>query len=337
MRFGLEVSPINNLSIEVCPRVHLGLISMHAGANRKNGGVGFALDGPRGIVSVNHSRILNIVDERSYGFSPNELTHITERIQQIAMSEGLSTLVEVRLRGPLATHIGMGSGTAFRLAILEALFLANGRALTKADLVRYSGRGGTSGIGINTYFSGGLVFDLGIHAEDATFVPSSHTVPTNYPLTIASLPMPAWPLCICVPNWLPSKTQEQELEFFQRVTPLAAPDSFEASYHALFGVYASVAEANFSNFCLAVEAMQQVRWKQLEWLEYGASLFDLRDTLRQLGAECIGMSSLGPMLFCFGQIENLRAIRDHGQALNCRITLTTVSNEGREIKSAVDA
>jgi beta-ribofuranosylaminobenzene 5'-phosphate synthase len=337
MTYGVKALSINSLSIEICPRIHLGLISMHAGAARKNGGVGFALNGPHGVVSVARSSVLRITDERINGFNSNELDQISAIIQHAADGENLPSLIDVRLHGSLATHIGMGSGTAFRLAILEALFLANSREITEPELIRYSGRGGTSGIGINTYFSGGLVFDLGVQNNSSKFMPSSKAAPTSYPLTVGSQHMPAWALCICVPNWLPTKTQDQEIEFFERVTPLPAPASFETAYHALFGVYASVVEANYANFCLAVEAMQQVQWKQLEWLEYGQSLFALRDKLRQFGANCVGMSSLGPMLFCFANVKVLQTIECQAADLNCRVWLTEVSNHGRKMKSVVDA
>ncbi|WP_369510459.1 GHMP family kinase ATP-binding protein, partial [Escherichia coli] len=97
----------------------------------------------------------------------------------------LRTAFAVTITGNLATHVGMGSGTGIRLACIEALLALNEVSLPQEELVRLSERGGTSGIGIKTYFDGGLVLDLGVRNDNAGYAPSGLIRPKALP---ASLP-----------------------------------------------------------------------------------------------------------------------------------------------------
>jgi beta-ribofuranosylaminobenzene 5'-phosphate synthase len=212
----------------------------------------------------------------------------------------------------MRTHVGMGSGTAIRLATLEALYTINGVSVPRDGLTVRSGRGGTSGIGINTYFDGGLILDLGVKAALFDFLPSSQPRPGSLPTTLPPLSMPQWPLALCVPRGIQPKSQDQELEFFKRTTPLDPESSFRSAYDALFGIYAAVAEIDYAAFCKAVDSIQSTSWKDAEWHEYGTPLTKLRDDLLRAGADCVRMSSLGPMLFCFGRADALANIaRNH--------------------------
>ena len=240
----------------------------------------------------------------------------------------LTTRVSVTLSGDLRTHFGMGSGTAIRLGILETLFRINGKDVERNKLVGHSGRGGTSGVGVSSYFTGGLVLDLGTK-NDGRFLPSSQSIGSLTPLTLPWVRMPDWPLCLCLPMSVTPKTQADEIDFFSRVAPIASRDSFESSYHVLFGIYAAVVENNFAAFCDSVDALQQSRWKRLEWSEYGEVLPQLNKKIRNLGIACVGMSSLGPMLYCFGTETNLENLRQEADALECNVFLTRPRNAGR--------
>ena len=225
--------------VEVSPRIHLGLISMHSEAPRKNGGIGFSIADPTATVIIQAADRLCIEDNRTFPFERYEIEEFLESLKLICSKDNLVQPVHIAINGSMRTHVGMGSGTAIKLAVIEGLYGINGSSLTQSELVNRSGRGGTSGVGVTTYFSGKLVFDLGVVNDGAPIVPSSRAIRTRAPLVLSAVEMPTWHLCLCVPNSIRPKTQKEEAEFFERTTPLGSDASYEASYEALFGIYSS--------------------------------------------------------------------------------------------------
>lgn len=306
----------------------MGLISLHRGAVRKNGGIGFAIEAPTANLHIEKSTDFLFADKRSNPLADCEKEQLLRMMQDTSKECGLTTRVSVVLTGDLRTHFGMGSGTAIRLGILEALFRINGKNVERNKLVRHSRRGGTSGVGVNSYFTGGLVLDLGTE-NDEKFLPSSQSIGSSIPLTLPWIRMPDWPLCLCLPRSVTPKTQTDEVNFFGRAAPIEPRDSFEASYHILFGIYAAVIANDFAAFCTSIDVLQTTRWKRLEWSEYGEVLWQLKERIRNFGVNCVGMSSLGPMLYCFGTEGKMEKFRQAAEALECDFLLTRSRNTGR--------
>jgi len=326
--------PANRICVCIQPRIHIGLISMHDTAPRLNGGVGFAIDKPTARIDVTEASNLSVHDDRRIPMTPGELRQLSEALERFALRHGLEGRAEIRISGSMLTHVGMGSSTAIRLGATEALAVLNGFPAARDVLVTGSERGGTSGIGINSYFAGGLICDLGRPNEGNSFVPSSQARTARSPLALPSVSMPNWPLVLCIPRSIPPKTQQEEIAFFERTTPLPPTTSFEASYVALFDVYASAAEADYSAFCRGITRMQQTAWKQAERQQYGSALQTLSATLLETGADCVGMSSLGPMLYCFVQSTKLMAIVDAARTMDCEVHQTAPANHGRRLTSS---
>jgi beta-ribofuranosylaminobenzene 5'-phosphate synthase len=323
---------VHSIRVRVLPRVHFGLLSMHEGAPRVNGGVGFAVDGPRAQIDVTEAAQLSIHDNRPFPMVPAELAQLAKSFELFARTHQLRRCADIRISGGMLTHVGMGSATAIRLGATEALALLNGIPLARDALVAASGRGGTSGIGVNSYFDGGLICDLGRRNDGKPFAPSSQICGTQPPLALPTVPMPVWPLLLCVPRAVAPKTQQEEIAFFERAVPLPASASFEASYIALFEIYAAAAERDYIAFCRGVERIQQTTWKRAERAEYGSALATLDAALLEAGADCVGMSSLGPMLFCFADPARIIAISDAARAIGCEVYRTTPANRGRQVR-----
>lgn len=319
------------MKICVKPRIHISLISMHADGPRVNGGIGFALEDPKGILSFNTSDRFALNDRRTTPLTGSELEQLEAVLSETQSSLNLKHNVQVLLEGDMLTHYGMGSGTAIRLACLEALLTLNKRNATKHELIRYSNRGGTSGIGINTYFDGGFVFDLGAKNQQTGLLPSSRVRRPELPLLLDALDMPDWKVGLCIGKTLETKTQQEEADFFERTCPISAHGSYELLYHSLFGVYASLRENDLETFGEAIKQIQQCEWKRKERSEYGEELLKLESKLYQLGANCVGMSSLGPLLFFLALDEVYKRIVNGMQKEDCYIIVTPCSNSGREI------
>ncbi len=270
---------------------------MHTGEYRINGGIGFAITDPACELVFSRATDFAINDQRTAPLLAGELGRLTAILKAEQKRRGFATAFEVSIGGKMRTHFGFGSGTAIRLACLEALHLLNNFMPTQAELVAASERGGTSGIGINTYFSGGCVFDLGRQPKNELHAPSHLVTASQSPLVLDCLPMPEWDIGICVPLAIPYKSEAEEQVFFKRTCPLSAEAVYETVYHSLFGLYAAIREADQATFCNALRSIQDCAWKKAERLEYGTALVEVEQALYRCGAEVVGMSSLGPSLF----------------------------------------
>lgn len=305
---------------------------MHASAPRMNGGIGFAVDSPNAIIGARSRSAIEVADMRPSPMAASELKQLRDALETFAEYLQLSKGAAIRIDGAMQTHVGMGSATAIRLGSLEALAMVNGRTVPRDTLRTASGRGGTSGIGVNSYFDGGLVCDLGRASDGNQFAPSSQLRAAAPPLALRSVNMPDWPMLLCIPRAIRPKTQDEEIAFFARTAPLPAAASFETSYIALFEIYAAAVESDFAAFCLGVENMQRTAWKQAERAEYGNALALISARLRDAGAQCVGMSSLGPMLFCFADPSRLPDIAATARGLDCNVHHVQPANHGREAR-----
>lgn len=283
--------------VEIKPRVHVTLIGMNNDGYRHNGGIGFGLSAPGMQLSISLSQKWLIRDTRPSPLHSTELDRLSDTVRTL-----IQTPCEVHISGQMPSHYGFGSATGTRLALLEATSILTGKIVDANEIVRASGRGSTSGIGVTTYFQGGLVFDAGIKKACRDLLPSSVIEgkrPT--PLVISQLPLPDWPVGVCIPFGITRQSEAEEVAFFRRVCPIPQSVVTEALYHVVFGVLASIKEKDFENFCAAIRAIQACAWKKAERELYGESLISIENKLYAFGASAVGMSSLGPGLYYFGK------------------------------------
>lgn len=313
-------------------RLHLTLLAMHVSEYRMNGGLGFAIKEPSCQLAFIARSKFKIDDQRSKPMSLSE----RQRLESILNAEQLryrfDRAFNVSIEGSMLTHSGFGSGTAITLACLEALHLLNGHLIARDSLIQASERGGTSGIGIHTYFNGGCVFDLGKLVDNSQHVPSSQAQVKHLPLLLDQLVMPDWDIGICIPINIPNKTQSEEQAFFERACPISADSVYEATYHTLFGLYAAIKEGNKSAFSQALKTLQECTWKKLERNEYGQALADIETSLYTCGADAVGMSSLGPSLFFLAENVNEVVTKMRALSFDCELFVTQPENNGRILK-----
>lgn len=319
------------MKIKIPTRLHLTLISLHDNGYRQNGGIGFAIDTPSLEISFKNTTSIEINDERTYGFNTEEKTRIVDILNKEKKRHDFSNGYTVTIIGDVPTHMGFGSSTAVRLALIEGLYLVNKFSYTEEDIVKASERGGVSGIGIETYFEGGMVFDMG-SACKSDFVPSSsmEKEPKILPLVCKYISIPSWKIGICIPDIEP-KTESEEKAFFNETCPIKESESYKVLYHVTYGVLASVMENDRNTFAKAIKEIQKCQWKKAERSLYGNELIDVENVLYECGAEAVGMSSLGPTLFFVA--KDIEKVVSKSKVLlpKSQLFVADVNNNGRSI------
>ncbi|GAB1848210.1 beta-ribofuranosylaminobenzene 5'-phosphate synthase family protein [Achromobacter xylosoxidans] len=285
------------LRVSIPSRVHLTLIDLGLAGYRRNGGVGFSIAAPRSTLAFAPHPTIDLRALTSCGYLPAETASLTKRLEQLMeqwrLVQGLR-LADVQLP---ERHTGFGTGTAVALASLESLFLLNDRRVSPDFLRAHCGRGGASGIGLSSYFTGGFIFDAGRQFNPAPLVGSDATDEVDEPpLEMARIDLADWPMGVLAPPGVSAISPEQERAFFSRRLPLPAEDVFETTYHALFGSLAAVKSCNYDAFCASINALQRCAWKRSEIDLYGESVRACAVHLASIGCDAVAMSSIGPAL-----------------------------------------
>lgn len=307
---------------------------MHAESIRVNGGIGFSISSPNLEIKTVESGLISVSDHRTHGLGILAEKRLVEILGTIKEELNLRKSVSIEISGEAYAHHSFGTGTAIRLASIEGLLKLNSITLSDDELVALSGRGGTSGIGINTYFNGGLVLDLGTNNNGEAFKPSSQSQNHKEPLLFQQLAMPEWDIGVCIPQHIPPLSEQQEKEFFDKTCPIPESEAHKAMYHAVAGVYAAAKEVDKPAFESSIKALQKCAWKKAERNEHGKPLADLEDRLYQFGATTVGMSSLGPSLFFFTEDMDATIKLMKTELPNCEFIKTQPSNTGRKISYA---
>lgn len=302
---------------------------------RLNGGIGFSIASPTLDMSFECSDSIDVIDERNHGFTDHELNRLKEHLSSVMVQEKLGHPLRFILHdGLIQSHVGFGSNTMTYLSCIEALLILNHRNYTVQDVITMSGRGGTSGIGINTYFKGGFIFDTGVcNHYQRILAPSSSFIAEKIqtPLIMKSLFLPEWYLGICIPP-IEHKTEEEEKSFFQNNCPITRNDTETILYEAIYGITSSLMENDFDIFCKSIDAIQRTKWKILERDLYGSELLTMESVIRKAGARCVGMSSLGPLLYFFGDDVDRVVEKVTREVPKCVCLKTSFSNSGRIVE-----
>ncbi len=325
---------MNNISIKIFPRIHINLLDMSSNGYRMNGGIGFFINKPYLIVNIEPNLTLQIEDQRSL-VQHQELPQDTLKkwLKQHILEHHLKHSFKVSIHGEAPSHTGFGVSTAIRMACVEGIYLLHKQQVSENQVIHQSCRGGTSGIGVHGYFTGGLVFDLGHEQNKEEFLPSrSREHSFHLPLLLKSVPMPNWEVGILIPHHIPTKTNAEEKSFFKKTCPIIKEQVYESVYHSLFGIFASVETKNKSNFCKAINTIQTQTWKQAERNLY-PELTHIEEKLYEFGADAVGMSSLGPMLYFFSSniMDVVNSVENSELRESCSVFKTDVRNQGREI------
>ncbi|MCU1393494.1 MAG: beta-ribofuranosylaminobenzene 5-phosphate synthase family [Ilumatobacteraceae bacterium] len=213
--------------------------------------------------------------------------------------------VLVTIEAAPSPHIGLGSKTSIVLATLTAVNLELDLDLGERELQVISGRGGTSGIGIHTFFRGGLIIDSGHRAvEPRHYQPSSAASGGQIPPVLASLPMPVdWKVALLLIDGV-RWSAAAEQRFFLENSPIDDREVDRAVAIVCMDVAASVVERDLPGFASAIRSLQLVGFKRREIEAQPLAVRTLLGALQATPTIAAGMSSIGPLIYAvYGAVD----------------------------------
>lgn len=289
------------------PRLHAGLFDLGTATPRQYGGVGMALEGPPTVVRV--QRAPRQASHELYLIDMAARRDIEVALTRLDASWDIPPLT-VTVDAIPPQHVGFGTKTTLVLAVLKAASEVAALGLDEIHLQRLSGRGGTSGIGIHTFFRGGLVIDGG-HRSDPPRIygPSSSSASIAVPPLIAHVSIPAhWCVTLLLAEGA-RRAGAAERAAFDEMTPVPDEEVRATIALAVMGMAASAATEDLPTFATALAAIQRTGFKAKEVSTQPDAVRTLLAALAELPACAAGMSSMGPLVFAISDREDA-SVRD---------------------------
>lgn len=289
------MTPSAAIRVVARPRIHIGLVDLSGASSRSYGGVGFSVNAMPTIWTVHHGATPSIAGiDRLDTDARSDLALLRSRLRKICHERDYSaTLNEIAEQ-----HIGLGTKTTLCMTLISAINKLNGLALAREEIVAVSGRGGASGIGVNLFFEGGVVWDGG-HSRPPhePFLPSGAQNPSDAPPLLGRWPFPScWRVAVMLPKGRRANG-EYEREFFQRNTPLPRIETLETMSAMYHGVIPGFATHNIELLRTALFELHKVGFKRRE-LEGQSEHTQMALQFLQKNTNLpVGMSSMGPLLY----------------------------------------
>ena len=279
----------NRIQITTPSRLHFSLIDLNGKLGRIDGGFGLAINKPYfQIIAESSSDIF--VESHTY---QKRATEIVTRLQNLYTFPG----IKLRIVNEIPNHSGFGSGTQLSLAIAAAVNNLYKLDLSLLELANAVGRGGTSGIGVAAFETGGFILDGGHQypEQKASFLPSAAVGDIAPPPILARYTFPSWPLLIVIPNCT-NIYGEAELELFRTLCPQPESVAPKLSHLLLLKILPAVLEDDIVSFGDALNSIQNFGWKKVEIDAQGIELQQTLEFLQCNGALGAGVSSWGPAI-----------------------------------------
>jgi beta-ribofuranosylaminobenzene 5'-phosphate synthase len=283
--------------VETPSRIHLGLIDLHGGLGRVDGGIGISLEEPGILLEVRPCRETRASggDEASRAVAQRVSASV---LRAIRAPGG----VEITLRRVYPSHVGLGSGSQLALAVARGTCELFGRSHPVRELALMAGRGGTSGIGTATFEQGGFLVDgghsFGEAGEKADFRPSAASAGVRPAPIIArhDLP-PAWQVVLATPRIPAGASGAREVDIFRSACPVPLEEVRETCHEVLMRMLPGVVDRDLELFARAVNRIQDLGFKKVEHSLQPPEIRLLMAEMLDAGAPCAGMSSFGPTVY----------------------------------------
>lgn len=313
----------DTIEISAPSRLHITLIDLNGALGRVDGSVGLTLDSPSMRIRAQRSEGISVSGSDVFA------DRITEVIQAMAAEHKISGAA-IQVMKEYRAHVGLGAGTQIALAVATSINQLYGLNLKLSELARLTGRGGTSGIGVAAYESGGFIVDGG-HKNKGAFLPSSASRAYGLAPVLARYEFPEWDIVLAVPH-LQGASDEPEIDIFQQQCPIPLNEVQALCHVVLMEMLPAVVEKDMERFGRSISHVQTLGFKRRE-LALQPFCQGLIDFMNENGAVGAGMSSFGPTAYAIGDEKHLKSTvqRFLNESVGGEVHVVKARNEGAQV------
>ncbi|MDO5824803.1 MAG: beta-ribofuranosylaminobenzene 5'-phosphate synthase [Methanosphaera sp.] len=327
------------MEIETSARLHLSLIDLNGNEGRIDGGIGITLNKPSiQLECVENNDSTQIIFDKDVG-NISDFSEYEQKINEACnnMNSYLQTdkTYTFTLKKAYPIHHGLGLGTQLLLSTGKLVSKLNDEELGVSQLAKIIQRGGTSGIGVGSFESGGFIVDGGHKKEQKNkFLPSSASK-VSPPPVLARYDFPEdWNIILAIPDVNKSVSGQHEIDIFEKYTPVKIGDVERICYLTLMKLMPAVLEEDIISFGDAINKIQELGFKKVERDLQKDKINQCIEYLKNQGIPAVGMSSFGPT--CFGitdaSLKNIKNDLHDFLGEESSIIITKGKNHGSIIK-----
>jgi beta-ribofuranosylaminobenzene 5'-phosphate synthase len=315
------------------PRLHLSLADMGYVSSRVFGGIGFAIDAPLTVFQFEQAECvelhgLDVLDDEGR----NDLLQVAGRLKFNQLKGGFRAFL---VSAP-PQHVGFGSKTSLALSLIAGANIICACGWSAEEMQRLSGRGGASGIGIHTFFHGGVIWDAGhtlIGAKQllpSGFAPASELPPLMLRYNFPEL----WRVVLILPDERPM-SGEEEVRFFSKNAPVPSGEALSTMAALYHGVLPAFLSADYAALATALRKIHNIGFKKRELSRCSAGTRTCVDKLFEQGFAA-GLSSVGPLIYAIipkSDDNSLVRVKRISENMNVRMFAVVQGwNSGYEIR-----
>ncbi len=298
------------LQITTPCRIHATLIDMNGSIGRIDGGIGFTLSNPGWKVDFETTESPPLMLDVPEGV---EASYIHVLVSEVLNCFGMlpaNVRIGIKVREIIPRHVGLGSKTQLALALADGmsrLLKCDNTPFSKEILASIVRRGGTSGIGVTSYFHGGVIIDggheFGAGKEKDSFLPSSASNARPAPV-LSRDDLPAgWRCVIGIPTLDEGAHDADEINIFRQNCPVPISEVQQLSHAILMKLLPAIKQQRFKEICGCINLFQETGFKKVEVGLRGHAFRQMLQDWRDAGAPCSGMSSFGPAIYSLAESE----------------------------------
>jgi len=271
------------VQVKTPARLHLGLIDLNGDLGRMFGGLGVGIDHPNFIVEAQNTDKFSVIGQET------ELA--TTLAKRFFTAYKVQPKVCINVAEAISSHIGLGSGTQFSLAVATALAKVFNVEASIPELAVSMGRARRTAVGTSIFERGGFVVDGGKNLKKA-----------KCPPLIYRQPFPSeWRFIVAVPNLKEGLSNSQENHAFEKLTKMSAEDAGQICRLIMLKLLPALAEHEIENFGEALTKIQIITGNHFAQAQGGTysspAAAECIEFMKTAGTYGVGQSSWGPALY----------------------------------------
>ena len=280
--------------IKTPARLHLGLIDMNGDLGRLFGGLGVGIDHPNFVVEAQNAETFSVTGKET------ELAAILAK--RFFTAYQVQPKVKINVIEAIPSHIGLGSGTQFSLALATVLAKLFNVKSSTPELAVAMGRARRTSVGTSIFEKGGFVVDGGKNLKTA-----------KCPPLIYRQPFPSeWRFIVVVPNLKEGLSNSQEDHAFEKLTKMPAEDAGQICRLIMLKLLPALAEHEIENFGEALTKIQVITGNHFAQAQGGTysspAAAECVEFLKTTGTYGVGQSSWGPAIYGLVKQEEAREV-----------------------------